>query len=120
MLAITAAITVVGAAGVLRAADRRTADVERIDGLDGVLADIPGDDVQYPAENYLLVGSDTREGFDPDATDSSVVGNTEDVSGRRSDTNMNLRQERNGGARMRGRAEFGWSETGSPKGSGRP
>lgn len=25
-----------------------------------------------------------------------------------------------GGARMRGRAEFGWSETGSPKGSGRP
>ncbi len=25
-----------------------------------------------------------------------------------------------GGARMRGRAEFGWSETGTPKGSGRP
>jgi cytoskeletal protein CcmA (bactofilin family) len=25
-----------------------------------------------------------------------------------------------GGARMRGRAEFGWSETGSPKSSGRP
>ncbi len=25
-----------------------------------------------------------------------------------------------GGARMRGRAEFGWSETGSPKGGGRP
>ena len=25
-----------------------------------------------------------------------------------------------GGARMRGRAEFGWSETGAPKGSGRP
>ena len=98
MLVITAAITVVGAAGVLRAADRRTADVERIDGLEGVLADIPGDDAQYPAENYLLVGSDTREGFDPDATDSAVVGNTEEVSGRRSDTIMILRQERNGGA----------------------
>lgn len=25
-----------------------------------------------------------------------------------------------GGARMRGRAEFGWNETGSPKGGGRP
>jgi hypothetical protein len=35
---------------------------------------LPGDDAPYPAENYLLVGSDTREGFDPDSPDSGVVG----------------------------------------------
>jgi LCP family protein required for cell wall assembly len=98
MLPIAALIAVVGAAGVLRAADRRTADVERLPELEGVLADIPGDDVQYPAENFLLVGSDTRVGFDPDAGDAAVVGSQEDVAGRRSDTIMILRQERNGGA----------------------
>ncbi len=98
MLPIAAVITVVGAAGVLRAADRRTADVERLPELEGVLAEIPGDDVQYPAENFLLVGSDTRVGFDPDAGDAAVVGSQEDVGGRRSDTIMILRQERNGGA----------------------
>jgi LCP family protein required for cell wall assembly len=98
MLVIAGSITGAGAAGVLRAADERTADVERLPGLDGLLAEIPDDDAQYPAENYLLVGSDTREGVDPNAEDFGAIGDVTTVGGRRSDTIMVLRQERNGGA----------------------
>jgi len=76
MLLIAAAIGAGGAAGVLRAADARTADVERIDGLTGVLADIPDDDVEYAAENYLLVGSDSREGIIAGTDDYDFVGDT--------------------------------------------
>jgi LCP family protein required for cell wall assembly len=104
MAAIVALIGVVGAAGVLRAADARTDDVERIEGLDSVLADVPDDgdpSIEYPAENYLLVGSDSREGVDPDSPDYAVIGSEADVgSSRRSDTIMILRQERNGGASL--------------------
>jgi LCP family protein required for cell wall assembly len=100
MLLIAAAIAVGGAAGVLRAADERTADVERIDGLTGVLADIPDEDVEYPAENYLLVGSDSREGIVAGSDDYAFVGDEAMVGGRRSDTIMVLRQEHNGGAAL--------------------
>ncbi len=103
MASIAVVIALVGAAGVLRAADARTDDIERIGGLESVLADIPGDDpsIQYPAENYLLVGSDTREGADPSSPDSAVIGTEADVgTTRRSDTIMVLRQERNGGAAL--------------------
>jgi len=102
MAAIAAVIGLFGAAGVLRAADARTDDIERIDGLESVLADVPGDDpsIEYPAENYLLVGSDTRVGADPNSTDSAVIGTEADVGGTRSDTIMVLRQERNGGAAL--------------------
>jgi LCP family protein required for cell wall assembly len=100
MMLIVAAIGAGGAAGVLRAADARTSDVERIDGLEGVLADLPDDDVEYPAENYLLVGSDSREGIVAGTDDYDYVGDTDLVAGRRSDTIMVLRQERNGGAAL--------------------
>jgi len=104
MVSIAALIGVVGAAGVLRAADERTADVERIEGLDSVLADVPDEDdptIEYPAENYLLVGSDTRAGVDPDSPDFGAIGTEAEVgSSRRSDTIMVLRQERNGGAAL--------------------
>jgi LCP family protein required for cell wall assembly len=107
MAAIMALVGIIGAAGVLRAADARTAAVERIDGLGAVLAAVPAADgslvdgqiVTYPAENYLLVGSDSREGV-VDGVDSQAIGGTEDVAGRRSDTIMVLRQERNGGASL--------------------
>lgn len=103
MIVIAAAIGVTGTMGVIRAADERTADVERIDGLESVLADVPDDDdptIEYPAENYLLVGSDSREGVDAGSVDAGVIGDTGDVGGRRSDTIMVLRQERNGGASL--------------------
>ena len=104
MAGIAALIGIVGAAGVLRAADERTADVERIEGLDSVLADIPDENdesIEYPAENYLLVGSDTRAGVDPNSPDFGSIGTEAEVgSARRSDTIMILRQERNGGASL--------------------
>lgn len=103
MLSIAVVIGLIGAAGVLRAADRRTAQVVRVDGLEGILADLPDENdpsIEYPAENYLLVGSDTREGADESSPDFGGIGSAADVTGRRSDTIMVLRQERNGGAAL--------------------
>jgi LCP family protein required for cell wall assembly len=100
MVLVCCAIGAAGAAGVIRAANARTADVVRIDALSGVLSSVPGDDVEYPAENYLLVGSDTREGADPNSPDFGAIGDTTVVGGNRSDTIMVLRQERNGGAAL--------------------
>ncbi|MEO6651236.1 MAG: LCP family protein [Ilumatobacteraceae bacterium] len=102
-LGIAAVVGLFGAAGVLRAADARTADIERVGGLDGVLADLPDfndPNIEYPAENYLLVGSDTREGGDESSPDFGGIGSAAEVTGRRSDTIMILRQERNGGAAL--------------------
>ena len=80
-----------GAAGVIRAANERTANVQRIEGLDDILVAVDG-----PAVNYLLIGSDSREGSDPNAPDFGGIGDTADVQGRRSDTIMILRQEKDG------------------------
>ncbi|HUF97930.1 MAG TPA: LCP family protein [Ilumatobacter sp.] len=126
MGAIVVLIGVIGAAGVLRAADARTAEVERIDGLGAVLAAVPSGDgvladgqiVTYPAENYLLVGSDSREGL-AEGADSQVIGGTDDVGGRRSDTIMVLRQERDGGASLMSIPRDLWVPIAGTGGSGR-
>jgi LCP family protein required for cell wall assembly len=55
--------------------------IERVD-LSAVLDPVSGDTV-----NYLLVGSDSREGLDPDVP----VGGTSTVTGKRSDTIILLR-----------------------------
>ena len=80
-----------GAFGVITAANARTSDVERIEGLELVLTAQNG-----PAENYLLIGSDSRENADPNDPDFGGIGNTDVVQGRRSDTIMILRQEEDG------------------------
>jgi len=92
-LAILSAVLVagIGAAGVIRAANSRTSDVERIEGLEDILQAKDG-----PAENFLLIGSDSREGSDPSAPDFGGIGDTGDVQGRRSDTIMILRKEEDG------------------------
>ena len=100
---LTAAI---GAAGVIRAADDRTANIERIEGLEDVLVAVEGPAVEGPAVegpavegpavNYLLIGSDSREGSDPSAPDLEFIGDTGVVQGRRSDTIMVLRQQKDG------------------------
>lgn len=82
---------VAGTAGVLRAANERTAQVPRIEGLEDTLVAVDG-----PAVNYLLIGSDSREGSDPNAADFGGIGDANDVQGRRSDTIMILRQEKDG------------------------
>ncbi|MFT4866676.1 MAG: LCP family protein required for cell wall assembly [Ilumatobacter sp.] len=81
----------VGAAGVIRAANERTADVKRIEGLEEIL--VAGD---VPAANYLLIGSDSRDGADPNSADFGGIGDANTVQGRRSDTIMILRQEQDG------------------------
>lgn len=103
MVLVAALVGTFGAFGVIKAADERADDVVRIDGLENVLAEVPDENdesIEYPAENYLLVGSDTREGVDPNAEDAAVIGDTGDVGGRRADTIMVLRQEHNGGAAL--------------------
>ena len=117
MAVIAAVVAGAGVWGIVRAADARVADVDRIDELDGVLADAPvgsisqGVDLDgdgeidegtatYPAINFLLVGSDSREGANAADEDFGVVGSTDEVGGRRSDTIMVLRQEENGGAAL--------------------
>ena len=91
LLAIVVAVA--GAFGVIRAANARVADVERIPGLEAVLVDDP----KGPATNYLIIGSDSRDGADPNDPDFGGIGDTSTVSGRRSDTIMVLRQEKDGG-----------------------
>jgi LCP family protein required for cell wall assembly len=92
-MAVALAIIVgaVGAFGVIRAANARTGNIERIEGLELALTPRDG-----PARNYLLIGSDTRENANPDDPDFGSIGDTNAVSGRRSDTIMILRQEQDG------------------------
>ncbi|HEY3485738.1 MAG TPA: LCP family protein [Ilumatobacteraceae bacterium] len=93
-LVFAALVGLAGTAGVLRAADERTDDIERIEGLEGVLA------ASAPSENYLLVGSDTREGADPSDADYGGIGSASEVTGRRSDTIMILRRDEDGTAAL--------------------
>ena len=90
-LLLAALVGGLGAFGVISAANARSADVERIEGLELVLTAQDG-----PARNYLLIGSDTRENSDPNDPDYGGIGDVNAVQGRRSDTIMILRQEADG------------------------
>jgi LCP family protein required for cell wall assembly len=74
-----------GTAGVILATNEQEAKVERVEGLDTVLTEN-----KTGFENYLLVGSDSREGADPTDPDAGSIGDISDVQGRRSDTLMVL------------------------------
>jgi LCP family protein required for cell wall assembly len=85
-LAITIVTAVVCASGLLVAA-RHTADaVNRVPKVAAVLSP-----ASSSIENYLLVGSDSRAGGDPN------TGNTGGVTGSRSDTIMVLRYDKSTG-----------------------
>jgi LCP family protein required for cell wall assembly len=90
-------VGVVGSAGVLVAAKDRSDSVTRVEGVVEALEQPVND---APAENYLLVGSDSREGIDPNDPNAGAIGSTDDVVNRRSDTIIILRRERNGGASL--------------------
>lgn len=79
-LVTSLAIAVAGTFHVQRA-------VGRIESLD-IKASGPSE-----VENYLLVGSDSREGADPDDPDYGGIGGTGSVSGLRSDTILVLRYD---------------------------
>ena len=85
VLTLAAFFTVVTAVGLFVATRQQEGNVERVGELDGVLADSQG-----PFSNYLLVGSDTREGADPNSPDYGGIGDTSETGGRRSDTVMIL------------------------------
>jgi LCP family protein required for cell wall assembly len=91
-LVLAAIVAAAGAAGVLATAKREVDKVQRVDGLDSVFsASDPN------VENFLLVGSDTREGADPSDPDFGAIGGVGDVTGNRSDTIMVLRRDKHGG-----------------------
>ena len=87
-------VAAAGSVGAISAFERSTGEIAEIEDFDvAELAPVDG-----PAVNYLLIGSDSREGVDPNAPDADAIG---DVSGRRSDTIIILRQEEDGnGAAM--------------------
>jgi len=90
----------VGAAGTIGmkvSADQRTGSVARDTDVVKEL-ETPVNDA--PAENYLLVGSDSRQGIAADDPNAGAIGSTDDVVNSRSDTIMVLRRERNGGAAL--------------------
>jgi LCP family protein required for cell wall assembly len=69
----------------------RLDQVPRLAELDGVLTAL---DSSSAVENYLLVGSDTRDGADPNDPDFGGIGDASTTTGRRSDTIMVLRYDR--------------------------
>jgi anionic cell wall polymer biosynthesis LytR-Cps2A-Psr (LCP) family protein len=87
-IALAALLAVGGAASLVAAVRSTVASIGEVTAVDGVLTPPGG-----PVENYLLVGSDSREGADPDAPDAGAIGGTADASGQRSDTVMVLRYD---------------------------
>jgi LCP family protein required for cell wall assembly len=79
LVALLAAVAA-GTTGVVRATDARLATIRRDASVTPALA-APGGGF----ENYLLVGSDSREGIDPSDPDYAAIG-PDEVSGRRGDT----------------------------------
>lgn len=133
MLLVMVVVATSAVVGLTRAADNRVAEVERVEGLSGLLAgsvdangnlvdengNVLDDPVDLPSENYLLVGSDTREGISEDDPDFGVIGDTNVVSGRRADTIMVLRRERDGGAAIVSLPRDLWVEIPGTGGSNR-
>lgn len=78
-LALVAVIA--SATGVVVAVRGQANGVERVALMEAVLSE-----ASAGFENYLIVGSDTREGADPNSPDYGGIGDTNETSGRRSDT----------------------------------
>jgi len=83
---ITLVVGVGGGAGVYFAADRQEQSVVRVDDVDQVLDANDG-----PAENYLIVGSDSR---------ADLPDQEQEAPGSRSDSIMILRRDPDGGAAL--------------------
>ncbi len=74
-------LTIASATGVIVAVRGEVNGVERVPQIESVLSPPSTGFV-----NYLIVGSDTREGADPNSPDYGGIGDTDETSGRRSDT----------------------------------
>ncbi|MFM7251556.1 MAG: LCP family protein [Ilumatobacteraceae bacterium] len=84
--AVAMVTAVVVAAGLIITARRAVDGIERVDAVAGVLSRAGG-----AVENFLLVGSDSREAGDPNTGDSADASS---VGGRRSDSIILLRRDR--------------------------
>jgi LCP family protein required for cell wall assembly len=89
-LLIAVAVAIAGTAGVVFTAHQQVDKITRVQGLHFSAAD-------GKVENYLLVGSDSREGADPSDPDFGAIGGAADVTGNRSDTIMILRRDLDSG-----------------------
>ena len=89
MLLIAGAVAAAGTAGTLVAARDAIDTVARTPGVAEVLSPETAE-----VENFLLVGSDSRAGADPDSPDAGGIGTEADVSGSRSDTIMVMRRDK--------------------------
>lgn len=85
LLTLAVVFALMSSLGLLAATRQQGANVERVAELSDVMADASG-----PFVNYLLVGSDTREGADPNSPDYGGIGAAQETGGRRSDTMMVL------------------------------
>jgi LCP family protein required for cell wall assembly len=94
-LGLALVIGIAGTIGMKVSADKQTGNVTRDEAVVQQL-EKPANDA--PAENYLLVGSDSRAGISADDPNAGAIGSTDEVTNSRSDTIMVLRRERNGGA----------------------
>ena len=92
VVAIVVTLGTAGFMGIARALDDSLADVRRELSLTSVLAE-PND--QFV--NFLVVGSDSRAGADPNDPDFANVGGEGDVQGRRSDTLIVVNVEKSTG-----------------------
>jgi len=82
-LGVALIVALIGAIGLVRATNSQLANVKRDTIEPGVLS--PPNDL---FENYLFVGSDSRDGSDPSDPDFKAVGAAGDFGGKRSDTLM--------------------------------
>ena len=89
---VTIALGVAGFVGVGRALDKGLVDVRRELSLTSVLS-APDDRFV----NFLVVGSDSRAGANPDDPDFANVGGEVEVQGRRSDTLIVVNVEKSSG-----------------------
>ncbi len=82
-IALACVIGAAGAGGVVAATNQKADSVTKVPELDKVVVPkVTG------WENYLLVGSDSREGADPDSPDYGGIGSADETGGKRSDTIM--------------------------------
>lgn len=94
IVSVMVVVAVSGAFGLIRAAEARSNSIERVEGLSESLTDL---DLEARSLNYLLVGSDSRNGVAGSEIDLPEVGTTSDVQGQRADVIMILRREADGG-----------------------
>lgn len=88
-MALIMTVAAASAVGVVSTARGQVARIARVDGLQSVLSP-----ASPTVENFLLVGSDSREGADPTDADFGGIGSATDITGRRSDTIMVLRRDK--------------------------